>query len=283
MPPTIPSAAYEFAVRDVAYMDTGSARRLARVYQPAGTAPFPVVIQIHGGAWNNKDRADGQNLAMDLCAAGIVVVSLDFRNAPEAPYPASLQDINYGIRWVKANAAQFGSTPDRVGILGTSSGGHQALLSAIRPQDARYTAIPLKQAPDIDAKVAFVVSGWGVLFPYERYQLAKSQGKQEMVKNHHTFFGPDKNAMLEASPPHILERKEKVHLPPALVFMGTQDEWMTVAQAEHLERLYREAGGSMTLDLHEGERHTFVTEFPLKASSEKAVRNVAAFIKQHAG
>src|SRR5262249_23875221 len=96
---------------------SGGKDRLARLYQPAGTGPFPAVLQVHGGAWNNKDRTDGQNTALDLCAAGIVVLSIDFRNAPEAPYPASLQDINYSIRSLKHTAAESGSSAPRVGRL----------------------------------------------------------------------------------------------------------------------------------------------------------------------
>src|SRR4030081_703113 len=170
---------YEFVVKDIVYQ-RGTKPRLARLYQPAGTGPFPAVLQVHGGAWNNKDRTDGQKTALDLAAAGIVVLSIDFRNAPEAPYPASLQDINYGVRWLKAHAREFGSSPERVGIYGTSSGGHQALLAAIRPDDQRYTALPLAEAPQMDGRVAFVVSGWGVLFPLERYKLAKAQGKTDI-------------------------------------------------------------------------------------------------------
>jgi acetyl esterase/lipase len=98
-------------------------------------------------------------VALDLAGSGIVVLSIDFRNAPEAPYPASLQDINYGIRWLKAHASEFGSSADRVGLYGTSSGGHQVLLTALRPADPRYKALPLSEAPNMDARVAFVISG----------------------------------------------------------------------------------------------------------------------------
>ncbi|MGE0627376.1 MAG: alpha/beta hydrolase [Hyphomicrobiaceae bacterium] len=280
---TTGAQAFEFGIRDLVYQDTGSKKRLARLYQPAGTAPFPMVVQVHGGAWNNKDRTDGQGLALDLVAAGIVVLSLDFRNAPEAPYPASLQDINYGIRWAKAHAHQFGSGPERVGILGTSSGGHQALLSAIRADYPAYTAIPLKEASDMDAKLAFAIAGWGVLYPFERYKLAKAQGKQEMISNHHTFFGTDEATQIDATPALIIERKEKVHLPPALTFQGTNDEWTSVEQAEQLGAIYRAAGGSMDVLLYEGERHTFVSEFPMKPNSVKAVAAVVEFIKKHAG
>jgi acetyl esterase/lipase len=158
----------EFSIRDIVYQRHGGEERLARLYRPAGTGPFPALVQVHGGAWNNKDRTDGQNTALDFCNAGILVLSLDFRNAPEAPYPASLQDINLGIRWLKAHAHELGTSPERVGIYGTSSGGHQALLSAIRPQDPRYAALSLPEAPDVDAKAAFVIAGWAVLYPWDR-------------------------------------------------------------------------------------------------------------------
>ena len=219
---------YEFQVRDIVYQRHGDTVRLARLYQPAGTGPFPAVVQVHGGAWNTKDRTDGQNTALDLAGAGIVVLSIEFRNAPEAPYPASLQDINYGIRWLKAHAREFGSSAERVGLYGTSSGGHQALLAAMRPDDPRYAALPLVDAPQLDAKVAFVVSGWGVLFPLERYKLATAQGNTSIARSHDTFFR-DEQTQLEATPALILERGEKATLPPALVFQGTADEWTTPA------------------------------------------------------
>jgi len=78
---------YEFLVKDIVYRRDGGKERLARLYQPSGTGPFPAVLLVHGGAWNNKDRTDGQNTALDLAEAGIVVLAIDFRNAPEAPLP----------------------------------------------------------------------------------------------------------------------------------------------------------------------------------------------------
>jgi acetyl esterase len=273
-------AAYEFMVKDLVYQRNGDKVRLARLYQPSGSGPFPAVLQVHGGAWSNKNRTDGQNTALDLAAAGIVVLSIDFRNSPEAPYPASMQDINYGIRWLKAHAGEFGSSADRVGAYGTSSGGHQILLAAIRPEDPRYRALRLAEAPDMDAKLAFVVSGWGVLFPLERYNLAKAQNRPDLTVNHDTFFGSEA-AQLEATPALIIESGEKVYLPPALVFQGTKDEWTTVELAQRFAADYRGAGGTMDLELLEGERHTFVNEHPFAPNSIKAVGMTIAFAKKY--
>ena len=271
---------HEFQVRDIVYQRNGDKVRLARLYQPAGPGPFPAVLQIHGGAWNSKDRTDGQNTALDLCASGIVVLSIEFRNAPEAPYPASLQDINYGIRWLKAHSREFGSSPERVGLYGTSSGGHQALLSALRPDDARYKTLPLAEAPQMDARVAFVVSGWGVLYPLERYKIAKATGNAGIMKNHETFFG-NEQTQIEATPALILERGENVSTPPALVFQGTADEWTTVELAQRFATDYQKAGGTIDLQLLPGEKHTFVNEHPFAPNSVKAVDAVKAFIKRY--
>jgi acetyl esterase/lipase len=276
---TAPQHRYEFLVKDIRYQN-GDKPRLARLYQPEGDGPFPAVLQVHGGAWNSKDRTDGQQTALDLAANGIVVLSIEFRNAPEAPYPASLQDINYGIRWLKAHATEFGSTADRVGLYGTSSGGHQVLLAAMRPDDQRYRALPLAEAPAVDAKVAFVVSGWGVLFPLERYTLAKAQGQQSIARSHEIFFH-DEQTQIEATPALILERGERVFLPPALVYQGTADEWTTVALAERFAADYRKAGGILDLQLLEGERHTFVNEHPFAPNSIKAVETVKTFVKKY--
>src|SRR5271166_4196251 len=271
---------FEFMVKDLVYHQYDGKDRLARLYQPAGIGPFPAVLQVHGGAWNNKDRTDGQNTALDLVSAGIVVLAIDFRNAPEAPYPASLQDINYGIRWLKAHSGEFGSSAERVGAYGTSSGGHQILLAAMRPEDARYRALPLPEAPAMDAKLAFVVSGWGVLFPLERYNLAKAERKLDLVKSHDTFFR-DEATQIEASPALAIERGEKVYLPPALVFQGTKDQYTSVELAERFAADWRRAGGSMDLLLMEGEPHTFVNEHPFAPNSVKAVEAMKAFIKKH--
>ena len=273
-------SSYEFIVKDIVYHRVGGTPRLARLYQPSGPGPFPAVLQIHGGAWTNKDRTDGQNQALDLAADGIVVLAVDFRNGSEAPYPASLADINYAIRWLKVHAREFGSSADRVGAYGTSSGGHQALLAAIRPEDPRYRALPLAEAPAMNAKLAFVISGWGVLYPQERYKLAKAANKPDLVKSHDTFFGTE-DVQIEATPTLIIERGEKVHLPPALVYQGTKDEWTTVELAERLAAAWRKAGGSMDLMLLDGARHTFVNEQPFAANSIKAVEAVKAFIKRH--
>jgi acetyl esterase len=208
------------------------------------------------------------------------VASLDFRMPPEAPYPASLADINLGIRWLKARARTYGSRPDWVGVFGTSSGGHQALLAAMRPDNPDYAALPLPEAPQIDARVAFVVSGWGVLDPLLRYHLAKKAGNAELVENHHAFWR-DEATMSEGSPPAILDRGDKVHLPPALVFGGDSDEWVPVETMQRLVAGWKKAGGDIELQFYKGANHGFMTGKPNAPYAARAIERMKQFIRKH--
>jgi hypothetical protein len=203
MSTTLADAKHEVRIEDVEYQRQGGKAMLARVYRPSGTGPYPAALQVHGGAWVNKDRIDNDFMAKALAESGILVASIDFRMPPDGGYPASLQDINLGIRWLKARARLYGSRPDWVGSFGTSSGGHQVLLAAMRPDDPRYCALPLPEAPEIDARQGWVISGWGVLDPLLRYHLAKKAGNSELIENHHAFWGTEA-VMSEGSIPAIL-------------------------------------------------------------------------------
>ena len=70
-----------------------------------------------------------------IAASGVLVVAIDMTLAPEAPYPACVQDANYGVRWLKWKAASWNGDASRIGIYGSSSGGHVAELLAMRPRD----------------------------------------------------------------------------------------------------------------------------------------------------
>jgi acetyl esterase len=98
--------------------------------------------------------------------------------------------------------------------------------------------------------------------------------------NHDTFFGSEE-AQLEATPALIIEKGEKVYLPPALVFQGTKDEWTTVELAQRFAADYRGAGGTLDLLLLDGAHHTFVNEHPFDPNSIKAVGAAIAFIKKY--
>lgn len=151
-----PAATFEIEVREVEFRRTRAGRMLmARIYQPQSAGPFPTVLDLHGGAWNTKDRYAEEPMDRALATSGVLVAAIDLTLAPEAPCPASVQDAFYGVRWLKAKAASWQGDPSKIGVYGSSSGGHVAQLLGMRPKDARYNAIPLPDAPNVDATVAY--------------------------------------------------------------------------------------------------------------------------------
>ena len=186
-----PAAKFEISVSEVDMRKNAAGRMLkARVYRPNGPGPFPTVLDLHGGAWNAKDRTAEEPMDRALAESGLLVVAIDMTNAPEAPYPTSVQDANYGVRWLKWKAPSWNGDASKLGIYGSSSGGHVAELLAMRPHDKRYNAIPLPEAPKIDATVAYVACRSPISDPFARFKNAEKHKRDGMVQNHHTYFKP---------------------------------------------------------------------------------------------
>lgn len=272
---------YEVRVFDLDYLKLGGRTFLARVYQPLGEGRFPALLDVHGGAWNagTADRTTNALIARSLAARGAVVVSLDFREAPQHPYPASVADVNYGTRWLKAHAAELGAEPGWVGGLGTSSGGHLAVLSALRPRDPRYAATPLPEAPQVDATLAFVIAPWPILDPYARYHFAKQTGRANLVAATERYFLTEA-AMQEGNPTLALERGERLELPPVLILQGTADTNVTLAMQERFVRAYHAAGGEAELAVFPEMPHGFARS--PGPETERALGLMWNFIARHA-
>ena len=271
-----PHDAFDVDVTEVELRRNAAGRMLmARIYRPKGTGPFPSVLDLHGGAWNAKNRFAEEPMDRALASSGLLVVAIDMTLAPEAPYPACVQDANYGVRWLKANARKWNGDGSRVGIYGSSSGGHVAELLAMRPRDPRYNAIPLAPAAGVDASVAWVAMRSPVSNPVARYENAKKLGRDAMMKNHTIFFAPW-DSIHESNPQEILERHEKVSLPPLLVMQGALDDNVLPAIQERFAAAYRAAGGHCEYELFAGCEHEWVAkEGP---QTDRARERVKAFV-----
>jgi acetyl esterase/lipase len=252
-----PNAHFEVKVFDVEYRRDGDTVYLARIFQPEGPGPFPTLLDVHGGAWANGDRFMNEVTDIALAESGIVIAAIDFRTSQNAPHPAAQQDIAYATRWLKAHAGDFNGTAESLGGVGWSSGGHQVMLGAMRA--AMYSDLPFTEAPELDATLAYVIMGWPVIDPLSRYKLAEGRSNQELMQNHLRYFGSE-DGMVEASPPHILQRGESVLLPPALLVQGAQDAGLTRMMAEEFVEAYSLAGGVIELGKYPGEPHGFLRE-----------------------
>jgi acetyl esterase len=269
--------AYDVTSEDIEYQRIDGEPLLARIYRPRGPGPFPAVVGVHGGAWTSGDRTNNAAIDQALAATGTVVMALDFRIAPRWRYPAPVADVNFGIRWLKAHAAQFDTRPDWVGAVGSSSGGQQMLLSAMRPRDPRYAAATAPDLAEVHAEIAYAVACWPISDPLARYRMARTRGNERLVQAHDDYFGTEA-AMSEGNPQLILERGEKVSLPPLLLLQGTKDDNVTPDMAQRFAAAYRAAGGQAALETFEGEPHTFVTKEPGSPASLRAIELICSFV-----
>ena len=274
-----PAANYEIKVWDVEFRKVPTRTLMARVYQPQGAGPFPVLLDVHGGAWHDKDRF--ANVPMDEAVArsGVLVVAIDMRNSPEAPYPGSVQDTSYGVRWLKSKAREWKGDPTNLGILGSSSGGHVAELVAMRPRDPRYNAIAV-EGSNADATVAYVATRSPISDCLARYEHMVKTNRAEMVKKSKMYFDPWES-IIEGNPALILERGEKVTLPPLLIMQGELDSNVPWQIQEKFAKAYRAAGGECELEIFEGCEHMWIQD--PGPQTDRAHEILKAFIARQLG
>jgi acetyl esterase/lipase len=279
---------HEFSIEDVEYLRHDGTPLMLRLFMPRGAGPFPLMIDLHGGAWCSQDRTSDAIFNEALAKSGVVVAALDFRMPPAGVYPASLADINYATRWLKARTGELRCRPDRVGMIGISSGGHLAMLAAMRPRDKRYAAIPLSGRASVDATVAAVVLVWPVIDPLHRFHYAKrlqaAGGKYpeqiDRVIPSHIKFWQTEQAMEEGNPVGILDRGETTEMPPVLYVQGADDLVHPNADLERFVTGYRKRGGDIDLALYEGEGGGFIRDSASK-SAPHAMQRIIDFVHAH--
>jgi acetyl esterase len=276
---TVATPVRDLTIEDVVYASHGTGPLLARLYRPRGGAPRSALVSVHGGRWTRETRLTNAPIDAALARDGNVVMALDFRMPPAARYPDSVADINLATRWLKRRAADYGTRAELVGGVGTSSGGHQLMLTAMRPHDPRYGALQLAGGDGLDATLAFAILGWPVLDPLARYEMAKARGMSEHVAAHDAYW-PSVEAMAEGNPQLILEREEPAALPPTLLIQGTGDTVLPPDMAENFAAAYRDAGGLIELRMFDGEPHTFITKDPSSVASRKAIETMQAFVRE---
>lgn len=280
---------YEIDIEEVEYLRHGDKPYLARIFKPRGKGPFPAVVEAHGGAWQGGARNTNDPINEAVAKGGVVVAALDFRNPPDATYPGSVADINYGVRWLKAQATRFNSRPDMIGSMGTSSGGHLVVLAALKPDDPRYAAVPLAGGGGLDAHVPYVVAMWPVICPASRYRARKAnpvdtQGNPARggaIGNEDRYWLTEE-AMEEGSPNFAVQRGDKIAKPNILYLQNPIDTLHPRANLESFVAGYRKQGGNVQLEFFEGDKYDLIRAEPDSASAKGAVKKIVEFIHRQA-
>ena len=286
---------YEVEIADVEYLRHGDTPLLARLFKPQGDGPFPIMIELHGGAWVRGSRVDQDASNEALAKIGVIVAALDFRVPPEAPYPASLADIHYGIRWCKTQAGAWNGRPDRIGAMGTSSGAHQAMLLGMRPDDPRYAALSLQTDASLegalgDGALGCVILVSPVIDPLGRYHYAKGQrqdctppaGVAERVVPMHDQYWQTEEAMAEAAPARMLAGGESTALPPVLALRLSYEPAHPRPDFDEFVEQYRKAGGQIDVTVFEGEGAGLLRDLSSPVAKQ-SLEQMSAFVHRHIG
>jgi acetyl esterase/lipase len=266
----------DILVEDVEYYRHAGEPLLARLYRPKHAVTAPALISLHGGRWVGESRLSNAAIDAALARGGALVMAIDIRKPPVARYPDCIADLNVATRWLKQHAGELGSRPELVGGIGTSSGGHQLMTSAMRPRDPRYGALPLPG--EYDAALAFIVVAWPVIDPLARYRMVKEKNMTGYFEAHEAYW-PSEDAIAEGNPQLILERGENVLLPPTLYIQGAADAALPSDMADRFAIAYRRAGGTLDLKKFDGQGHTFMTKQPDSAATLAALEIIEAFVR----
>lgn len=296
------NARFEVETVEVEYLRVDDVSLSATVFQPQGEGPFPMLIDVHGGGWRLFDRTRQAPIDLELASHGIVVVSLDFRLAPptdtfprvdgpHAPYPATFSDVNYGIRWFKAHAAEYNAIPEHVGALGVSTGAHNILINALLGHEPTYSSMPLPQAAGVDASLDYLICAGT---PVDLVDMMVDANVKEAAAGLDAFEDPDFYSLHEylggmagvkaLSPLHIVETRPDVTLPPVLLVHGDADDMGGVSTDRQMAfaAAYARTGGVVELALYPGAPHIFINRglAPETENLVRALSGIAGFIQR---
>lgn len=245
-----------------------------RIYTPEGDGALPALVFLHGGGWTIGDLDTHDHPARTLCAeAGIVVVSVDYRLAPEHPFPAALDDAWAALEWVAAHGSEIGVDPSRLAVGGDSAGGNLAAVLSLMARDNGGPALRLQLLvyPAVDMRAD----------NEERYEsLTENAEGYILTLATMRWFGdnylPDAAARDDWRVSPLLA-DDHSGLPPALVitaeFDPLRDEGAAYAEVLH------DAGVPVTHSLYEGTVHTMYQLAPFIPAGAEALTESAEALR----
>lgn len=272
--PGIPlsSPIHELA-QDVVYGDADGVPLRYDHYRPVqASGPTPAVVVVHGGGWMNGDPSQAAGNALHFSRRGIATVSISYRLAPASRFPAPLDDVRRGLRYVRANADRLGIDPTRLALLGLSAGAHLAMLAHLgRDVPALAPSLPA-ELQDVSEDVRAVIAHYG---PYDLGR-RKPEADWDPVG---ALLGDrvgDADWVRTASPAHHAARATA----PVLLIHGTADVVVSHRESERMHAALTAAGRSSELLLLDGAPHAFQVDWRGDANRQ-ANAAMDAFLDRH--
>jgi acetyl esterase/lipase len=241
--------------RDLVYERVDGAVLTLDLYSPENVSgSLPVVVWIHGGGWSRgrKERCPAVTLVQD----GYVVVSIDYRLANIAPFPAQIEDCKAAVRWLRANASVYHLDPEHIGVWGYSAGGHLAALLGTSGgvRELEETGDNMSYSSRVQA-VCDVSGPSDLARLYKEASQSSTDKSGKAVSAVADLIGGRVDQILTkataASPIHYVSKDD----PPFLIIHGENDSTVPVSQAESFAAALKAAGVKTTLEIASGRGH----------------------------
>jgi len=245
----------------------------ADVIVPKGEGPHPVLVYLHGGGWVCGSPTTHRKLGHRFAEAGYLVFNVDYRLAPEHPFPTPFEDCVEAIRWASREAARFGGDPERLAVGGDSAGGNLAAAAAI--ELAGSAAAP-KAALLIYGVFDFATIGEapeGAGAPEAMLEIGKNL-VDLMVGS---YLGSDPSRSVLADP-RVSPLHAAAKLPPSHIVVGSADP--LVSQAETLARALETASVPFEHHVDEGMPHGYA-QMEFLPGARPAIERMVEFLRTH--
>ena len=197
----------------------------AEIYRPAEREfALPVFLHIHGGGWFTGSARVERRWCMNIAKAGFVVVNIDYRLAPENPFPAGLEDCVFASRWITANIARYGGDPTRLSVGGGSAGANLAALTALvlHGDDQGLDGGELAGTPVTFRAVLLL---FGVL-DVHRWVSEPGYYAGDVEIMMQAYLGPNFTGKLRHPLVSPIEHPSLAELPPTYISVGAEDAFL---------------------------------------------------------
>lgn len=243
-----------------------------RIYTPEGNSPFPLLVYFHGGGWVVGDLDAVDNTCRALClGAGCMVISVDYRLAPEYKFPAALEDAYAAIQWLAANASGMGGDATRLAVAGDSAGGNLAAAVALMARDKGELSLSYQ---------LLIYPVTHCYFDTESY-LTYGEGdyglrRDEMIWFWQHYLADEAEGKNPYASPLLAE--DLSGLPPALIVTAECD--ILRDEAEAYAASLKAAGVSVQLWRVKGMIHNFVSMAQVLHQGKDAIAYISAQLRQ---
>jgi len=239
---------------DIVYTETSGTALLLDIYRPADDRCYPVLLHVHGGGWCVGGRSRDVECFRHHVEQGYVVVDIDYRLAPEHPYPAACDDVHTAAHWLLAHAEEYGGDARRFGALGYSAGGHLLALLATEANTPLTCTVCWGNPTDMRREP--------VTPPYRGYAWAFMSACPN----------EDANLYDAASPVTRLTKQT----PPLLHLHGTADGVVPVHHARFLAEAAAQVGAPVEVIIQDGGGHCVAGNAEDGERAEAAIRHFFA-------